>query len=106
MSPSASSPESAPVLAFDVGAQTEQIFANISAVLEAAGIPEPTVVNSVQQSPMEGTSMLYSFDDAQVPERHELQSVDAVPLGRAAVRRRRSGVCDRRPRAAGDGDCF
>jgi arylsulfatase A-like enzyme len=42
-------------------------------VLEAAGIPEPTIVNSVQQSPMEGTSMLYSFDDAKAPERHELQ---------------------------------
>ena len=42
-------------------------------VLEAAGIPEPAVVNSVQQSPLEGTSMLYSFDDAKAPERHETQ---------------------------------
>jgi arylsulfatase A-like enzyme len=42
-------------------------------VLEAAGLPEPTTVNSVQQSPMEGTSMLYSFNDAGVPERHDLQ---------------------------------
>jgi len=42
-------------------------------ILEAAGIPEPTFVNSVQQSPMEGTSMLYSFDDAKAPERHETQ---------------------------------
>jgi arylsulfatase A-like enzyme len=42
-------------------------------VLEAAGIPEPTVVNGVQQSPYEGTSMLYSFNDAKAPERHETQ---------------------------------
>jgi len=42
-------------------------------ILEAAGIPEPTIVNSVQQSPIEGTSMLYSFDGATAPERHELQ---------------------------------
>ncbi len=42
-------------------------------VLEAAGLPEPTFVNGVQQSPMEGTSMLYSFDDAKAPERHDLQ---------------------------------
>ena len=42
-------------------------------ILEAAGLPEPTMVNSVQQSPMEGTSMLYSFDDAKAPERHETQ---------------------------------
>jgi arylsulfatase A-like enzyme len=42
-------------------------------ILEAAGLPEPMVVNSVLQSPMEGTSMLYSFNDAAAPERHELQ---------------------------------
>ncbi len=42
-------------------------------VLEAAGIPEPTFVNGVQQSPIEGTSMLYSFDDPDAPERHDIQ---------------------------------
>ena len=42
-------------------------------VLEAAGLPEPTMVNGVQQSPYEGTSMLYSFNDAKAPERHETQ---------------------------------
>ncbi len=42
-------------------------------ILEAAGIPQPTIVNSVQQSPLEGVSMLYSVDDAKAPERHETQ---------------------------------
>jgi Sulfatase len=42
-------------------------------VLEAAGIPEPTMVNGVTQSPIEGTSMLYSFNGANAPERHDLQ---------------------------------
>ena len=42
-------------------------------VLEAAGLPEPTVVNGVMQSPMEGTSMLYTFNEAAAPERHDLQ---------------------------------
>jgi hypothetical protein len=42
-------------------------------VLEAAGIPEPTMVNGVTQSPIEGTSMRYSFDSADAPERHDLQ---------------------------------
>jgi arylsulfatase len=42
-------------------------------VLEAAGIPAPTIVNSVQQAPLEGVSMTYSFDDANAPERHDLQ---------------------------------
>jgi arylsulfatase A-like enzyme len=42
-------------------------------VLEAAGIPEPTMVNGVTQSPIEGTSMRYSFNEAGAPERHALQ---------------------------------
>ncbi|MDR6971961.1 arylsulfatase [Leifsonia shinshuensis] len=42
-------------------------------ILEAAGLPEPTMVNGVQQSPIEGTSMLYSFNEPAAPERHTLQ---------------------------------
>lgn len=42
-------------------------------ILEAAGLPEPAVVNGVQQSPMEGTSMLYAFGDGGADERHALQ---------------------------------
>jgi arylsulfatase len=42
-------------------------------ILEAAGLPEPTMVNGVQQSPMEGTSMLYTFGEPDSPERHDLQ---------------------------------
>jgi len=42
-------------------------------ILEAAGLPQPTIVNSVQQAPMEGSSMLYAFDDASAAERHETQ---------------------------------
>ena len=42
-------------------------------ILEAAGLPEPAFVNGVQQAPIEGTSMVYSFDHADAPERHDLQ---------------------------------
>jgi arylsulfatase A-like enzyme len=42
-------------------------------VLEAAGLPEPTMVNGVQQAPMEGTSMLYTFNEPGAAERHDLQ---------------------------------
>ena len=38
-------------------------------ILEAAGLPEPVSVNGVQQTPIEGVSMLYSFDDAKAAER-------------------------------------
>jgi arylsulfatase len=42
-------------------------------VLEAAGLPQPVSVNGIQQDALEGTSMLYSFSDARVPERHDVQ---------------------------------
>jgi arylsulfatase len=42
-------------------------------IFEAAGLPEPTMVNGVMQSPMEGTSLFYSFNEASAPERHDLQ---------------------------------
>jgi arylsulfatase A-like enzyme len=42
-------------------------------VLEAAGIPEPTQMHGITQQPMRGYSMVYSFDDADAPERHETQ---------------------------------
>jgi arylsulfatase A-like enzyme len=42
-------------------------------ILEAAGLPEPLSVNGVTQSPIEGTSMGYTFDDAHAEERHDLQ---------------------------------
>jgi len=42
-------------------------------VLEVAGIPEPLSVNGVQQRPIEGVSMLSSFNDAKAAERRETQ---------------------------------
>ena len=42
-------------------------------VLEAAGLPEPKSVNGTVQAPIEGVSMVYSFDNAAAPERHTTQ---------------------------------
>jgi arylsulfatase A-like enzyme len=42
-------------------------------VLEAAGLPAPLSVNGVQQRPLEGVSMAYSFDDAEADDRHTTQ---------------------------------
>jgi arylsulfatase len=42
-------------------------------VLEAAGLPAPTSVNGVEQRPIEGISMLYSFDDAGATDRRTTQ---------------------------------
>ena len=42
-------------------------------VLEAAGIPEPRMVNGVEQKPIEGVSMLYTFDDQTAASRRTVQ---------------------------------
>jgi arylsulfatase len=54
-------------------AQFHHVIDVAPTVLEVAGLPHPTFVNGVQQKPMEGTSMAYSFADAFAPERHETQ---------------------------------
>ena len=42
-------------------------------ILEAAGLPEPKTVNGVKQRPMDGTSMVYAFDDAHAKDQHTTQ---------------------------------
>jgi arylsulfatase A-like enzyme len=57
----------------EVRTQFHHVIDIAATVLEAAKLPEPTIVNSVQQAPLEGVSMLYAFDDAKAPDRHETQ---------------------------------
>jgi arylsulfatase len=45
----------------------------VPTILEAAGIPQPRMVNGVPQKPIEGVSMAYSFDDAKVPSTRTTQ---------------------------------
>lgn len=42
-------------------------------VYEACKIPAPKIVNGIEQRPIEGISFLYTFDDANAPERHTTQ---------------------------------
>ncbi len=42
-------------------------------ILEACGIQPPATINGVPQKPIEGVSMVYSFDDAAVPSRRQTQ---------------------------------
>ncbi len=42
-------------------------------VLEAAGLPEPKTVDGIVQSPIHGTSMVYTFADAKAADRHTTQ---------------------------------
>ena len=52
-------------------------------VLELLGIQQPRVVNGVDQRPMDGVSMAYSFSDAKAPSRRELQYFEM--LGHRAI---------------------
>jgi arylsulfatase len=57
----------------EVRAQFHHVIDVAPTILEAAGLPAPTIVNSIAQAPMEGVSMITSFKDAQAPETHIVQ---------------------------------
>jgi arylsulfatase len=42
-------------------------------VFEACKVPAPKIVNGIEQDPIEGTSMVYSFDNAAAKEKHTVQ---------------------------------
>jgi arylsulfatase A-like enzyme len=52
-------------------------------VYEAARIPAPKVVNGIPQAPIEGTSLVYTFNDAAVMEKHSVQYFEM--LGNRAI---------------------
>ncbi len=47
-------------------------------ILEAANIPEPKEVNGVKQKPIEGVSMLYSFDSNKAPDTRHVQYFEMI----------------------------
>ncbi len=57
----------------EVRSQFHHVVDVAPTVLEAIGLPEPKIVNGTPQIPMEGVSMLYTFDDAGAKDRHITQ---------------------------------
>jgi arylsulfatase len=57
----------------EIRSQFHHVIDVAPTLLEAAGLPEPLSVNGVQQHPIEGVSMLYSFNDANAAERRTTQ---------------------------------
>ncbi len=53
--------------------QFHHVIDVVPTILEAAGIEQPSEVNGVAQKPIEGVSMMYSFDDAGAKERRHTQ---------------------------------
>jgi arylsulfatase len=57
----------------EIRSQWHHVVDIAQTILEAAGLPEPKSVNGTAQIPMQGTSMVYSFNDAHAPDRHITQ---------------------------------
>ncbi|MEP7089026.1 MAG: arylsulfatase [Nocardioidaceae bacterium] len=58
--------------------QWHHVIDILPTVLDAAGLPQPALVNGVTQQVIEGTSMRYSFDDAEAPERRTTQYFEMI----------------------------
>ena len=52
-------------------------------ILEAAGLPEPKMVNGIAQIPIQGVSMVYTFDDAKAKSRHKTQYFEISEIGQS-----------------------
>ncbi len=57
----------------EVRSQFHHVIDVAPTVLEAVGVPQPDVVNGFKQRPIEGVSILYSFDDAGAKDRRTTQ---------------------------------
>jgi arylsulfatase len=55
--------------------QFHHVIDIVPTILEAAGIPQPEYVDGIKQSPIEGVSMMYTFDqkNANTPSTHKTQ---------------------------------
>jgi arylsulfatase A-like enzyme/uncharacterized membrane protein len=69
-------------------------------VLEAIGLPEPKLVDGIEQEPMNGTSFLYTLEDPKADERHTMQYFEI--LGSRAMYKDGWWACSRLNKAPWD----
>jgi arylsulfatase A-like enzyme len=57
----------------EIRSQFHHLIDVAATVLDVAHLPHPAFVNGIQQMPLHGPSMRYSFDDPKAADRHETQ---------------------------------
>jgi arylsulfatase len=57
----------------EVRSQFCSVIDIVPTILEAAGVKEPTMINGVKQTPIEGFSLVYSFDNTKAATHHKSQ---------------------------------
>ncbi len=57
----------------EIRSQWHHVIDIAPTILEAAGVPEPRIVNGTPQTSIQGVSMMYAFKDPNAPERHLTQ---------------------------------
>ena len=67
----------------EMRSQFHHVIDIVPTILEATGLPAPTSINGVAQSPIEGVSMVYSFDDPDAPSTRRTQYFEM--LGNRAI---------------------
>lgn len=61
-----------------IRSQFAHIIDVVPTIYEATGIVPPTVMDGVKQKPLDGVSLVYSFDNASAPGRHTTQYFELV----------------------------
>jgi len=62
----------------EIRAQFSHVIDIVPTILEAAGIQMPGAIDGVDQKPIEGTSLIYTFEDGKARERHSTQYFELV----------------------------
>jgi arylsulfatase len=61
-----------------IRSQFSHVIDIVPTIYEAAGITPPTVMDGAKQKPLEGVSLVYTFDKANAPTRHTTQYFELV----------------------------
>ncbi len=62
----------------EVRSQFHHVIDVAPTIYEAAGLPAPRMVNGIEQRPIEGVSMKYSFDDAKAADTRKTQYFEMI----------------------------